>query len=184
MDVAAWEKYIGLERQQKDEFFAFHPQSPLSAEARARFKGLDYFPPDMQYRFVLQLHRHGEEESIGVEDTSGVTRQMMRWGEFHFEVCGQQCVLQAYRSDPQDERLFVPFRDATNGKETYPAGRYLDLDPARDLRPDGTWVVDLNSAYSPWCAYSNDYACPFVPPENRLGVRIPVGERTLSLDNA
>jgi uncharacterized protein (DUF1684 family) len=87
------------------------------------------------------------------------------------------CALQAYKSDPADDRLFVPFRDKTSGDETHGAGRYLDLEPERHLTADGTWILDFNEAYNPWCAYSDAYACPLVPPENWLPVPVWAGEK-------
>jgi uncharacterized protein (DUF1684 family) len=77
--------------------------------------------------------------------------------------------------------LFIPFRDATNGAETYPAGRYL-VDGAKgaDLGGDaetGTITIDLNFAYQPSCAFDPRWACPLAPPENRLDIRICAGER-------
>jgi uncharacterized protein (DUF1684 family) len=62
------------------------------------------------------------------------------------------------------------------GRETYGAGRYLDLD-LTDRAPNGRWILDFNKAYNPWCVYSQDYACPFVPPENWLEVPINAGEK-------
>jgi uncharacterized protein (DUF1684 family) len=77
--------------------------------------------------------------------------------------------------------LFIPFRDATNGAETYPAGRYL-VDGAKgaDLGGDaetGTITIDFNFAYQPSCAFDPRWACPLAPPENRLDIRICAGER-------
>jgi len=178
MNVREWKERLELEREQKDEFFALHPQSPISAESRSHFKGLDYFPPDPAYRFELPLHQHDEPEIVTVEDTAGQVRRMARWGEFRFTIEGRECKLQAYRTDASEARLFVPFRDATSGKETYGAGRYLDLDADEHLTRDGKWIVDLNRAYNPWCAYSEDYACPFVLPENWLEVAIRAGEKS------
>ena len=178
MDVRKWEERLELEREQKDEFFALHPQSPIAPESQSHFEGLDYFPPAPSYRFELPLHRHDDIEIVTVEDTSGNTRQMVRWGEFRFTIEGKQCSLQAYRTDPSETRLFLPFRDAASGQETYGAGRYLDLDAGEHLTGDGKWIVDLNRAYNPWCAYSEHYACPFVPPENWLEVAIRAGEKS------
>jgi len=73
--------------------------------------------------------------------------------------------------------LFVPFRDATSGKETYGAGRYIDLEPEERLNNEGKWVLDLNKAYNPWCAYSDAYICPLVPTENWLKVPVRAGEK-------
>lgn len=86
-------------------------------------------------------------------------------------------MLQAYKRDVEEEQLFVPFRDATSGQETYGAGRYIDLDAARDRSADGKWVLDFNRAYNPWCVYSEDYTCPFVPQENQLAVPVCAGEK-------
>jgi len=68
-----------------------------------------------------------------------------------------------------------------HGKETYGAGRYLDLEPGRDGTQEGKWILDFNQAYNPWCAYSEAYACPFVPVQNWLEVPIHVEERDYHL---
>ena len=181
MELNEWEKRLKIEREQKDTFFSIHPQSPIPLEEREKFKGLDYYPPDPDYKFKLKLHEHPKKKRINVSYTRGEEQQFFRWGEFRFKIGGQQHVLQAYKSNPEEERLFVPFRDTTSGKETYGAGRYLDLEPDRDRTDDGKWVLDFNKAYNPWCAYSENYTCPFVPPENWLEVPIHVGEKSYSL---
>ena len=178
MDLAEWKQRIEEARKGKDWFLGNHPQSPLPAGERRGFGGLEYFPLDRVYRFELPLHEHEIRETIETGDTAGQTRTLWRWGEFRFSMGGQDCSLQAYKSGPGEERLFVPFRDQTSGKETYGAGRYLDLEPARHLNSEGRWIVDFNEAYNPWCAYSEDYACPFVPPENWLQAPVHAGERS------
>jgi len=178
MNVTEWQQRLEGDREQKDEFFALHPQSPIPPESQPDFEGLDYFPPDPAYRFELPIHHHDNTEVVTVEDTSGNMRQMVRWGEFRFTLEGNQWKLQAYRTDPSEQRLFIPFRDATSGRETYGAGRYLDLEADQHLTSDGNWIVDFNRAYNPWCAYSENYVCPFVLPENWLEVPIPAGEKS------
>ena len=113
--------------------------------------------------------------------TKGNEQDFLRWGEFRFKIGGEEQALQAYRSNLQEEMLFVPFRDATSSKGTYGAGRYLDLELNRDRTQEGKWILDFNQAYNPWCAYSEAYTCPFVPMENWLEVAIPVGERDYHL---
>ncbi len=76
-----------------------------------------------------------------------------------------------------DVSLFVPFRDATSGKESYGADRYLDI----EQHPGDEYVIDLNLAYNPYCAYSDDYVCPFLPRENWLAVPIRPGEKNFPL---
>ena len=77
--------------------------------------------------------------------------------------------------------LFIPFRDATNGTETYGAGRYLvDSAKSADLGGDpeaGALVLDFNFAFQPSCAFDPRWACPLAPPENRLDLAIRAGER-------
>jgi len=172
-----WKAQLEEERREKDWFFAGHWQSPMSPEERAEFRGLDYYPPDPDLRFEVELHEHEEKERVRMAYTKGEELDFIRWGEFRFRVGGEECVLQAYKSDAEEERLFIPFRDATSGRETYGGGRYLDLDPARDRTADVKWILDFNRAYNPWCVYSEEYTCPFVPRENWLAVLVRAGER-------
>jgi hypothetical protein len=181
MDVNAWKQEIEAGRREKDVFFASHPQSPLSIQDLPAFRGLDYWPPDPDYRFEIELHEHDEQQTLKVMDTAGQERGLVRWGEFRFRLAGEECVVQAYKSDPHEDSLFIPFRDATSGAESYGAGRYLDLNPQSHLTVQGTWVLDFNGAYNPWCAYSEDFACPFVPPENWLTVDVRAGEKKYPL---
>ena len=74
---------------------------------------------------------------------------------------------------PNTNRLFVPFSDETSKGDTYPAGRYLDI----DITPTGFYIVDFNKAYHPYCYYSVKFDCPYPPAENRLPIGIRAGER-------
>lgn len=95
-------------------------------------------------------------------------------GRLRFVLAGRALALTAYKvGDIRSDSLFVPFKDDTSGRETYVAGRYLDLKP----EPDGTYSLDFNDAYNPYCAYSNSYSCPLPPAENDLPVPIEAGER-------
>jgi len=181
MDISKWEEIIRFERREKDEFFKLHSQSPLSSEDRRKFSGLDYYLPDPDYRFELRLLEHAHKDILTIEDTQGNDREYLIWGEFEFTIDNATCKLQAYKSSPKEERLFIPFRDETSGKETYGAGRYLDIDREEHQTPQRNWILDFNRAYNPWCAYSDRYACPFVAPENWLKVTIFAGEKNYSI---
>jgi uncharacterized protein (DUF1684 family) len=128
----AWKQQLERERREKDRFFAGHWQSPIPPEDRAEFSELDYYPPDPDLRFETELHEHEEKKMVRMAYTKGEERDFIQWGEFRFRIGSEECVLQAYRSDSEEEQLFIPFRDATSGRETYGAGRYLDLDAARN----------------------------------------------------
>jgi uncharacterized protein (DUF1684 family) len=109
-----------------------------------------------------------------METTSGGIQEYRRAGVVRFGVEGELAEMTLYRSIDADE-LFLPFRDATSGDESYGAGRYLDVDPPP---PDARVRVDLNYAYNPSCAYNPNWACPIPPLENWLRVPIRAGERT------
>jgi uncharacterized protein (DUF1684 family) len=72
----------------------------------------------------------------------------------------------------EDGQLFYVFRDATSGKTTYPAARYL----YSDMPKNGVVVLDFNTATSPPCAVTNFATCPLPPPQNRLQLAVTAGE--------
>jgi len=172
-----WKNSIEIERKIKDRFFAENWQSPIPPEDRSKFNSLSYYSPDPNYRFEIELNEHNNKKTVQIEDTGGNVRNFLRWGEFRFKINNEEYILQAYKSESGEERLFIPFRDATSGKETYGAGRYIDIEYKKDPTPEGKWILDFNRAYNPWCAYSKNYVCPFVPTENWLKVSILAGEK-------
>lgn len=180
MDIETWQRHIQADRAQKNMFFASHPQSPLSPATRGVFSGLAYWPPNSAYCLELALYEHAEETVLDVQDTVGQSRNLLCWGEFRFEVNLESCTLQAYKSNPDEGRLFLPFRDQTSGNESYGASRYTDLQPSKNQTRERLWIVDFNSAYNPWCAYSSAYACPLVSPENWLRAAIRAGEKAFA----
>lgn len=179
--MTEWKERLESERQKKNEFLGRHYQSPIPPKDREDFEGLDYFPLDSGYRFELELHEHDEKKTIKVEDTKGGTQKYIQWGEFRFLLDGEKRTLQAYKADPDEEQLWVPFKDETCGEESYGAGRYLDLGP-EDQSDGGKWILDFNQAYNPFCAFSEDYVCPFIPTENWLEVPVEAGEKDYDED--
>jgi uncharacterized protein (DUF1684 family) len=179
VNVAAWEAEVQREREEKNRFFLLDPRSPIPRDARRGLvrTGLSYFPLDPRLCFELPLAEHAAKTTIVVATSKTGSREFIRWGEFRFAVDGQPCVLQAYKRRWDEDCLWVPFRDHTSGQATYGAGRYLDLDPAHSRTAAGAWILDFNRSYNPWCAYSDAYSCPFIPPENWLAVPIRAGEK-------
>ncbi|WP_136689863.1 DUF1684 domain-containing protein [Halorhabdus amylolytica] len=172
------EEYVERIRQQREEkktYFAEHPRSPFPQHAD--FAGLEYFEIDPDYRYERSLSEHDEKEQITVETTADGSQEYVRRGEFDFEIDGESVTLQAYEPASGEDRLWVPFRDETNGEKTYGAGRYIDLEPDHHRTADGTWILDFNLAYNPTCAYNEAYECPLIPMENWLDVRVEAGEK-------
>jgi len=142
MSLSEWKANPERAREEKDAFFAQHWQSPIPPQDRPRFKGLQYYPPDPSYRFELELHEHRKKQAVRMTCTKGDEQDFIRWGEFRFKIGEKEQALQAYKSNREEETLFVPFKDATSGKETYGAGRYLDLEPGRNRTQEGNgfWI--------------------------------------------
>jgi uncharacterized protein (DUF1684 family) len=167
-------------RARKDELLRTHTQSPLPAEERARFHGLPYWPYDPAARLEARLSAD-EAEAPEVPTSTGAEMAFSRIGFLEFCYAGQQCRLGAYWIQGYAGGLFIPFRDATSGHESYGGGRYLlDTIKSADLGSDaasGTVTLDFNYAYNPSCAYDPQWTCPLAPPENWLTIAVRAGER-------
>lgn len=165
-------------REQVDDFMQFHPQSPLDDDQRAGFTGLAYYDENPDLILTVTVERLPDDEPpVEMETSTGDMRSFRRYGTFAFDVDGQAARLTIY-SDTGGEEFFLPFKDATNGDETYGAGRYLDDQRPGLVRLEGdTFEVDFNYSYNPYCAYSPYFSCPLPPRENWLKVAIRAGEK-------
>jgi len=173
-EVETWRRALIRFRAQKDEFMGHGPESPFLLGSQQDFSGLRYFEPDPAFRFEARLRRRSEE-SGAIMTTSKGTRQLFNdVGHFDLVVGGEAVRLHAYQSAERvDPHLFIPFKDATSGKESYGASRYLDI----RVEHDDNYLVDFNYAYDPYCAYNDGYVCPLPPKENWLKVAIRAGEK-------
>ena len=185
IDVERWREELESKRTEKDDFFAEHPQSPIPPEEREEFDGLEYFEPDATYRVTATVERHDDPEIVLMDTTAGREMRYLRVATLEFELnrddedlADGSYELAAYQLEsPNEEPLFVPFRDKTTGQQSYEGGRYMELSPDRDLADGDELVVDFNLAYTPFCAYSETFDCPLPPEENWLEITIPAGER-------
>jgi hypothetical protein len=165
--IAAW-------HAEKDRFMK-SSESPVPADQRASFPPLPYFSVDPEYRVPAMLQPEPGSAAVEMATSTGKRRQMRRVGTLSFTIKGQPLSLGAFvEAEQQDmRRLFVPFGDLTNGLETYPGGRYLEL----DRTASGVYDLDFNRAYHPFCLFNPAYDCPYPPPESRMKVPIRAGER-------
>lgn len=161
-------------RQMKDEFFRTDPQSPLTAEQKEEFAGLNYFPHHPDLELVVEVEPFTEQETVQIQTNTGDVQSYIRYGRFKVIVEGQEAELTLYRSEHDN---FLPFVDALAGKETYGAGRYLEPEPLGGNR----FRVDFNLAYNPYCAYNPYWSCPITPAENRLKIPIRAGEKVFEV---
>lgn len=178
-DAADWAERLRANREEKDRFFAEHPQSPIPPEERDAFESLSYFDPDPEFRVEADVTVHDDPEPVEMETTNGPPVRYLRVVTFEFELRGEDCELHGYRQEnPEHDGLFVPFRDKTTGQQTYSGGRYMEFEPETDLEAADTITLDFNLAYTPFCAYSETFSCPLPPEENWLEVIVPAGEKT------
>ncbi|MBZ0286523.1 MAG: DUF1684 domain-containing protein [Anaerolineae bacterium] len=161
---------LAAQRRQKDQFFKTHPQSPLTPEQQALFTSLSYYDPNPALDLTVTIEPIADGQFVPIQTTTGEVRQYKRYGQFTFDVDGQEARLTVYEAD---YGFFLPFVDAGAGTETYPAGRYLEPEYLGDNR----FHIDFNHAYSPYCAYGEGWSCPITPAENRLKVAIRAGEK-------
>ncbi|UWQ22924.1 DUF1684 domain-containing protein [Jannaschia sp. W003] len=169
---AGWDDW----RATRAALFAGHPCSPL--DAGRRDVPVRHFPYDPALRFAAALDPlEGAEEAVDLGADGRMVRRALGRTRGLAEALGAE--LTVWWIGGYGGGLFVPFRDATNGAETYGGGRYvLDAVKGADLGcEDGRLVLDFNFAYQPSCAWG-PWTCPLAPPENQLPERVSGGERT------
>ena len=173
-DDAGYVSELVAARAEKDRFFREDPETPVPNDKKKTLLPLPYFPVDMSYTVPAALRLAEKRPVFEMPTSTGTLRKYQQVGAIEFVLQGQPMTLGAFVEDGQQlTQLFVPFADLTTGKETYPAGRYLDLHPTAS----GLYTLDFNRAYNPYCAYNSKYECPFPPPSNRLKVAIRAGEK-------
>jgi hypothetical protein len=183
-------------RNARDELFRSHPQTPLPLDERARFGGLSYFEYDPAYRMtaVLEPIEEAPPESSAANAFGAALVQLPTSGNepFSFHRVGKVTLtgplagktLPVFWMEGYAGGLFLPFRDATSGTDTYAAGRYL-LDTVKGADQGSNvdtreLMLDFNLAYHPSCTYDPKWNCPLAPAESRLDVPVRAGERLAS----
>jgi uncharacterized protein (DUF1684 family) len=164
-------------RKERDAFFKNHQRSPLLPNEKRHFKGLKYYPFDSRYVFSGKIERfifhiNNPKYYATFLTNKGTNKRYLRYGKFHFRLDGKAYTVEIYKSILSD-MLFIPFKDGTNGKETYEGGRYIDA----EILPDYEMVLDFNMAYHPSCAYNERFVCVLPPRENMLDIEIRAGEK-------
>ena len=177
VDMKLEEKRVLEWRKERDAFFKNHQRSPLTSKGKKDFKGLKYYAFDPQYTFCgpierFILHINNPKYYATFLTNKGTNKRYLRYGKFHFNLAGKEYTIEVYKSILSD-MLFIPFKDRTNGKETYEGGRYIDA----EILPGYKMVSDFNMAYNPSCDYNEKFICVLPPKENMLEIEIKAGEK-------
>lgn len=142
-------------------------------------KDIHFFPPDSTYQIIAKFQRI--KDSVGFKmAASRSAQQYYRYGKVIFKIGRDTCTLYIYQSKDIlpaafKDYLFIPFTDATTGKETYEGGRYIDI-MIPEIK-DNKLLIDFNKAYNPYCCYVAGFNCPIPPKENELHISINAGEK-------
>jgi hypothetical protein len=172
-DTATIEKF----QKELNSEFANAKTSPLLETDLAHFTSLDFFPINKNFFTVAHFTRTANEKSFKMKTSTDRQPEYVKYGEVAFEIQGKPFKLNVYRNielskkEEYKDYLFLPFSDLTSGNDSYIGGRYIDLKIPKGDRI----VIDFNTAYNPYCAYSPKYSCPKVPLENDLAVAITAG---------
>jgi uncharacterized protein len=172
--AAAWRRW----RVARDRLFAEHPQSPLPSDTRTSFDGLPYFDYDPGMRMLASVEL-ASPQRLEIATSTGGSVAFTRFANARLEVGGDPASLEVFWLEGYGGGVFVSFRDATSGRESYGACRYLlDTVKGADLgMAEDRLVLDFNFAYNPSCAYDPRWTCPLAPPANRLEFAVRAGER-------
>lgn len=148
------------------------------APTRTQFHGLQWYPPDQRYVVTAKWTPYNPPRALTVPNIIGLTETDPSPGVAEFTLNGQTLRLQPVIEDPADKLLFFMLRDTTSKTTTYGAGRFLYTQyPSNGLDKPGTVVLDFNRTQNPPCAYTAYATCPLPPPQNRLNIAIPAGEK-------
>jgi uncharacterized protein len=146
---------------------------------RTNFHGLEYFPISTDWVFDARFEPYEPHRKIKITNILGMEEDMDSPGALVFTKNAHEYRLDAVLEEPDAKELFVMFADATSGKETYGAGRFMYL----ELPEKSRVRVDFNKAYNPPCAFNDFATCPLPPFQNRLALRVDAGEKNYVMDH-
>ena len=171
-------------RAVRERLYREHPQSPVPADARASFQASHFdHDPSLRFEIVVEPAPPPAPGTVALElpGSGPDSLSFTRVGRVTLPFADGPRSLSVFWMAGYAGGLFIPFRDATSGTETYGAGRYLvDAAKSADLGGNpatGTLIADFNFAFQPSCAFDPRWACPLAPPENRLDLPVRAGER-------
>lgn len=176
-DATAYANAIEEERIEKDEFMRGGEGSPFASDSGS-FQGLNYYPPSLKFKIAARLEPVPNKEIYALGTSDGGRKSYLPYAYAVFMWEGEEhrlLILEVMDPGPFRGTLFLAFADGTSSRETYGAGRYLDV---KKVAGAASIELDFNKAYNPYCAYADDYSCPLPPKENILSMRIEAGEKS------
>ncbi len=179
-DQTEYFQTLAAKRLQLNESFFDRTQSPLDSASFKHFTGLKFYPVNPGYKVMAELEPIADTGIFELLHSHQITRPYKFFAKAHFSLMGKKYALmileQAVKKEGNENYLFIPFTDDTNGDQTYGGGRYIDCVKPGENAPHGNQIeIDFNLAYNPYCAYNDSYFCPIPPKENALPLKVVAG---------
>lgn len=167
------EDYIATISEKRNEYaqtLANDKDSPIAN--LPNFTGFKYFEPNVEYRIEAEYKGTSDSGQSMILMTDSTQSEIKKAGEATFLLGGENYTVSLF---DEGDIYLLPFRDLTNGKETYGGGRYINI--PKDKLVGDKIEIDFNNAHNFYCAYNENFICPVPPKENLIKAEIKVGEK-------
>lgn len=164
-------------QKDQDEHYLNKETSPLTKKERRKFKGHRFYTYDAEFCVQASFDRIENGDTVIMKTSANTEKVYIEYARVKFLIGADSCSMIVYQNvklsqmNEYKDYLFLPFKDATSGTDSYGGGRYLDL----HIPEGNTITLNFNLAYNPYCAYTAGYYCPIPPAENTLKVAIRAG---------
>lgn len=172
-ETTSYEKRVKQYRDSITAVFCSGMNKVLPKEAISTSCRLYYFDVNEEFKVKARFKPTSNGKVFKMKTNTERLPEYKDIGKLYFEIGGESLSLTLYQNVEQPDYIFCPFKDLTNGKESYGAGRYLDF-TKKDLDNP---ILDFNYCYNPYCAYNDAYSCPIPPAENHLSIAVLAGEK-------
>jgi len=167
-----YEKQIGEYWENKHDFYRNSDASPF-VQKKVTYQEVEVFPADIKYKVNATLDKYTTREIVTIGNSDGTSTNYLKFAKAKFKLDGSEQELLILKVPGFGNQYLTAFGDETSGISTYGGGRYMDL----EIGKSDLIEIDFNKAYNPYCAYFDDFTCPFPPPKNLLTVEIKAGEK-------
>lgn len=174
-DQVSFERSIEKYRRELNMFMAKDEDSPLTEEQKENFKGLNFYPPSLDFKVRARLYVEENPEIIELPLTNGEQESYFKFAKAVFRLSGekQEMILLKPVGYEDPNYILFAFYDETSADETYGGGRYINL----TYKEKNHIEIDFNKAYNPYCAYNPEYICPIPLKENQINIAVEAGEK-------
>lgn len=140
------------------------------SKALESYKDRRWFDANEKFRVNAVFEPYDEKREVLVPDVLGGEVTMKVSGLLRFKIDGTEFTLEPF---DLGEGFFIVYRDETSSDVSYAGGKYIYTQQANG----NELILDFNYSVSPPCDFTKYATCPLPPPQNKLKVKIPAGEK-------